>query len=175
MPHRIDHSADLRRVGLNHRPVRPPQPERLNRALVGFEGIDLTDDLRYLDLFGHFQLTDSPATGAGVRKSSSTVIPRRCAMVRASMSVSRALIVALTTLCGFDEPIDFVRTSFTPADSRTALTPPPAIRPVPGEAGFRRTFEAPYFAVIGCGIVPFTTRTVTIFFFASSIPLEIAS
>jgi hypothetical protein len=51
--------------------------------------------------------------------------------------------VALTTLPGLDDPIDLVNISWTPADSSTALTGPPAITPVPGEAGFMNTLAAP--------------------------------
>ncbi len=69
-----------------------------------------------------------------------------------------ASIVALTTLWGFEEPSDFVRTSRTPADSSTARTPPPAISPVPGEAGFSITLPAPNRPITGCGMVPVDDR-----------------
>jgi hypothetical protein len=48
-----------------------------------------------------------------------------------------------------------VNTFSTPAISSTALIAPAAITPVPGLAGFRSTLEAPNFANIECGIVPF--------------------
>ena len=64
---------------------------------------------------------------------------------------------------------------FYPGHSSSARTPPPAINPVPGEAGFKRTFPAPNFPIISWGIVPLTIGTVTTFFLASSMPLEIAS
>src|SRR6185369_7714801 len=48
--------------------------------------------------------------------------------------------VAFTTLAAFLEPRDLLRTSFTPADSKTARTVFPAMTPVPGEAGRSNTF-----------------------------------
>ena len=48
-------------------------------------------------------------------------------------------IVAFTRLIGFWLPSDFDSTSWMPASSSTARTPPPAITPVPGEAGFSST------------------------------------
>ena len=44
--------------------------------------------------------------------------------------------VALTTLWGLDDPCDFDNTSWIPTDSKTALTAPPAITPVPSDAGW---------------------------------------
>ena len=43
---------------------------------------------------------------------------------------------------GFWLPSDFESTSLMPASSSTARTPPPAITPVPGEAGLSRTRDA---------------------------------
>ena len=45
------------------------------------------------------------------------------------------------------EPCIFEITSLMPAASITALTPPPAIIPVPWEAGLIITFDAPNFAI----------------------------
>ena len=50
--------------------------------------------------------------------------------------------MALTRLIGFWLPSDFDSTSWMPASSSTARTPPPAITPVPGEAGLSSTREA---------------------------------
>ena len=64
-----------------------------------------------------------------------TEIPRAFAIVFASRSILSALNVALTTLVGFEDPNDLASTSVIPALSRTALIAPPAITPVPAEAG----------------------------------------
>src|SRR5688572_27135277 len=69
--------------------------------------------------------------------------PRRalyCSAVRSSLSASN---VALTTLCGLAVPSDLVRMFWMPADSRMARTGPPAMTPVPSEAGLSRTCPAP--------------------------------
>jgi hypothetical protein len=47
----------------------------------------------------------------------------------------RALIAALALLIRFPEPYLFASTSVYPATERTFLTAPPAIRPVPADAG----------------------------------------
>ena len=52
-------------------------------------------------------------------------------------------IVARTMLIGVFEPKDFERISPTPASSSTARTGPPAITPVPSEAGLIRISPAP--------------------------------
>ena len=62
-------------------------------------------------------------------------------------------MVAFTMLCGLFDPSDFVRMSFTPATSSTARTAPPAMTPVPGEAGFMSTREAPNIPITWYGIV----------------------
>jgi hypothetical protein len=56
-------------------------------------------------------------------------------------------------LIGVLEPIHLVRMSLIPASSKTIRIEPPAITPVPSEAGSKRTSPAPYFPVIGCGMV----------------------
>ena len=57
-------------------------------------------------------------------------------------------MVALTRLMGFWEPSDFERMSWMPASSSTARTPPPAMTPVPGEAGLRKTRPEPKIPVV---------------------------
>ncbi len=52
-------------------------------------------------------------------------------------------MVARTTLCGFALPMHLVRMSWMPALSTTARTAPPAMTPVPGDAGLRNTLPAP--------------------------------
>src|SRR6266852_3900932 len=52
-------------------------------------------------------------------------------------------MVALRTLCGLFDPRVLVRMSCTPAASSTGRTAPPAMTPVPGTAGLRKTRPAP--------------------------------
>ena len=56
---------------------------------------------------------------------------------------SNPLTVALTKLIGVLEPKHFEITFVTPANSKTALTGPPAITPVPVAAGRNTTLAAP--------------------------------
>ena len=72
-------------------------------------------------------------------------------------------------MCGFAEPSDFATTSCIPNTSQTALTAPPAIIPVPGDAGFNIRRTAPYFISILCGIVPFIKCVLNNRFFAFSV------
>lgn len=104
----------------------------------------------------------------------SIVTPLCIATVLASLSSNKAFKVALTKLWGFDEPLDFARTSLTPALSNTALIAPPALTPVPFEAGFINTCEPPNLEDCSWGIVPFKTGIFTKFFFAASIAFAIA-
>src|SRR5690349_21523378 len=85
MPDPVDHPPDLHRVGFDHRTVRPPESERPDGPLMDLECIDLAHDLCNFDFLVHVQLA-APASGAGVLKSSPSDMPRRCAIVRASMS-----------------------------------------------------------------------------------------
>src|SRR5262249_37958629 len=79
------------------------------------------------------------------------------------------------TLCGFRDPMHLVRMSWIPATSSTGRTAPPAMMPVPGDAGRRRTRPEPNTPITSCGIVPFASGTLKMFFFACSVPLRIAS
>ena len=65
--------------------------------------------------------------------------------------------------------------SLYPASSRTGLTLPPAITPVPSAPGFNITVAAPNFPMNSWGIVVPTIGTSTKFFLASSIAFLIAS
>src|SRR6185503_7485215 len=55
----------------------------------------------------------------------------------------RPLIVARTRLIGLREPTALASTFFTPTTSSTARIAPPAITPVPSEAGCMNTRAAP--------------------------------
>ena len=85
------------------------------------------------------------------------------------------MTVAFTRLIGFWLPSDFESTSWMPASSSTARTPPPAITPVPSEAGLRKTLPAPKIPVTSCGIVVLYIGTLKRFFLARSTPFWIAS
>jgi hypothetical protein len=56
-------------------------------------------------------------------------------------------------LIGFVVPSDFASMSWMPASSSTARTPPPAMTPVPGEAGRSSTRAAPNRPSVSCVIV----------------------
>ena len=62
-----------------------------------------------------------------------------------------------------------------PAASTTARTAPPAMTPVPLEAGLSITRAAEYSTRTSCGIVVPTIGMRTMFFFASSTPLRMDS
>ena len=62
-----------------------------------------------------------------------------------------------------------------PASSSTARTPPPAITPVPGAAGLRKTRPAPNTPVVSWVIVAPCLGTRKSDFFACSTPFWIAS
>ena len=79
--------------------------------------------------------------------------PRRALSSSAEWRLRRASIVARVTLTGFVEPWVLVRMSRMPADSMTARTAPPAMTPVPCEAGLRRIRLAEYSWRTSCGIV----------------------
>ncbi len=72
-------------------------------------------------------------------------------------------------------PRDFVRMFEIPLDSITARTPPPAMTPVPGEAGRMMTFAAPNSPTTSCGIVPSTSGTMISDRLAFCTALRIAS
>ena len=72
-------------------------------------------------------------------------MPLSFAIISGLLNLSNASKVAFTTLCGFEEPCDFESTFWIPTASKTALTAPPAITPVPSDAGFRKTLAPPYF------------------------------
>src|SRR3989338_6206695 len=67
--------------------------------------------------------------------------------------------VARTKLCGLLVPNDFVRAFRIPTISNTARHAPPAIIPVPSEAGISNTEAAPKRPSTSCGNVPFNTDT----------------
>src|SRR5699024_1941228 len=68
--------------------------------------------------------------------------PRRAATSSGRCSPLSAATVAWTTLIALSDPSDLHRMSLTPAHSSTARAAPPAITPVPGEAGRSSTTPA---------------------------------
>ena len=79
------------------------------------------------------------------------------------------------TLTGFVEPSVLARMSRMPAASTTARTAPPAMTPVPCEAGLSITRDAEKTWRTSCGIVVPTIGILIRFFLASSTPLRMAS
>ncbi len=82
--------------------------------------------------------------------------------------------MALTRLIGFWVPSDLLRMSWMPASSSTARTPPPAMTPVPGEAGFSSTWPEPKMPTTGWVIVEPCFGTRYRFFLACSTPFWMA-
>src|SRR2546423_11303515 len=111
----------------------------------------------------------------GMPSTSRTVRPRSSATSFGLRRFSSAVIVAFTRLIGFWLPSDFESTSWMPASSSTARTPPPAITPVPSEAGLRNTRPAPYTPSTWWVIVVPYIGTLKRFFLARSTPFWMAS
>ena len=78
-------------------------------------------------------------------------------------------------LIAFTEPMDLDSTSWMPAHSSTARTGPPAITPVPGEAGRSSTTPAASSPCTRCGMVEPTRGTRKKDFLASSTAFWIAA
>src|SRR5690625_6014501 len=79
-------------------------------------------------------------------------------------------------LWGLEVPRDLESIFCTPATSSIAFTAPPAITPVPSDAGLRRTSPAPALPTTGRCILPVLVRGILIRFFrALSNPFWMAS
>src|SRR5690349_10021491 len=74
---------------------------------------------------------------------SSTFLPRRAAISAGVLMALRPSRVARTTLYGLVEPKHLARTLVTPITSNTARIGPPAMMPVPSEAGCISTLAEP--------------------------------
>ena len=107
--------------------------------------------------------------------TSATVLSRSAATSSGRRSALRPATVAATRFTGLEVPSDLLRMSRMPASSSTARTPPPAITPVPSEAGFRNTLPAPERPVTWWVIVVRYLGTRNRFFFASSTAFWIAT
>src|SRR3546814_4758729 len=67
--------------------------------------------------------------------------------------------VARTRLIGLREPLALASTSLTPTASSTARIAPPAITPVPSDAGCMYTCAAPWPDLTACHRVPLLSST----------------
>src|SRR2546425_11757594 len=100
---------------------------------------------------------------------SSTVLPRRAAISAGVLMAFRPSSVARTTLYGLVEPKHLASTLVMPITSNTARIGPPAMIPVPSEAGCISTFAAPWRPVTTWCRVPFFSFTLKSLRRASSI------
>src|SRR5712691_11272475 len=129
-----NHAARLRRVDPRGDAMHLAEAEGTKRLAHVARAADAAANL--LDLNHLLAL-------GGAHHSAPSSTPRSesyCASLRSCWSASN---VALTTLCGLAVPSDFVRMFWIPADSRMARTGPPAMTPVPSEAGLSMTLPAP--------------------------------
>src|SRR2546428_6076161 len=161
-----EHPAKRGRIVVRHHVAGTPQAQRGQRLLRAFLLPDRALVLADLE-------TGHDAASAG-RRASRGGRPRVWRTVSAERSCESALIVARTTFTGLVLPSDFERMSLIPADSTTARTDPPAMTPVPFDAGRSTTRAAPKSATTWCGIVRSTSGTSITCFLASSRPLLIA-
>src|ERR687885_73734 len=145
MPDLVDHPAQLRGVLPLDGLADAAQAERAQRVAllaVGPVGrLDLLDDQAHAST-GSSTVVVAPFSPP--RPSTrSTDRPRSVATSSGRRRPCSPAIVAFTRLIGFCVPSDLERMSWIPASSRTARTPPPAMTPVPGEAGFSSTWPEP--------------------------------
>src|SRR5215204_4002788 len=176
----MEHPTQLRRVRLLDRVADPVQAERAQRvALLDVRAVgraDLADDVGHASTGSSAGIVSTAAPFSFDRPSTaSTESPRSAAISSGLRRSIRPAIVALTRLIGFCEPSDFDRMSWIPASSSTARTPPPAITPVPGEAGLRKTRPEPNTPVVWWVIVAPWRGTRNRRFLAFSTPFWIAS
>src|SRR3954452_10694707 len=158
----VDHAAQRLGVRTLHRLTDAAQADRAQRvaltAVGAVGGLDLGDDERTHAVTSSAASASAGASSAGVSATTgglpdrprtlSTDRPRSAAISSGLRRSCRPAMVALTRLIGFCEPSDLDRMSWIPASSSTARTPPPAITPVPGEAGLRNTRPEPKMPVV---------------------------
>src|SRR3954451_20670902 len=174
VPHGVDHAADLGTVLLLDLVADALEPQRAKCVALVLLAADRRLGLPDLER-AHQLAASAPALSRAAGATSSTGRAPRGATFWGSSSDLRASTVACTMLIWFDEPSDLLSTSWMPAHSRTARTGPPAVTPVPGDAGRSRTTPAAFSPWTGCGIVPWMRGTRKKLFFASSTPLAIAA
>src|SRR3954469_1286288 len=190
----VEHAARLRAVLDLDRVADPAQPERAQRVELLLVRAVLALDLRHLHDAGASSASAAavvPLVGASAAGAPSSVSvaarspprPRTWLIDRPRSSATssgvrrdcRPWTVAFTRLMGFCEPSDLLRMSWIPASSSTARTPPPAMTPVPSDAGLRKTLPEPNSPVTVWVIVEPCFGTRNRFFFARSTPFWIAS
>src|SRR4029453_15221385 len=142
----VDHPAQLRGVLALDGLADPAEAERAQRvallAVGAVRGLDLLDDHAHAGTSSSDAVSVAPFSPP--RPSTrSTDRPRSVATSSGRRRPCRPAIVAFTRLIGFWVPSDLDRMSGIPAISSTARTPPPAMTPVPGEAGLRNTRPDP--------------------------------
>src|SRR5829696_5474300 len=175
--HLVQHAAGLRRVLDLDRVADPPQPERAQRRELAL--VRAVARPRLGDLQRAHASTGSASmvsVGASSVVSPSTWLmdrPRRSATSSGVRRPCSPATVAFTRLIGFWEPRLLERMSWIPASSRTARTPPPAMTPVPGDAGLSRTRPEPKMPMVWWVIVEPCLGTRKRFFFARSTPFWI--
>src|SRR5215467_899637 len=134
--HLPDRPAERRRVRHDDRRSRPFQAEpldgRAHRVLLP----DGAADLLHTELRFHWGVSRLVCDLRSAGRISPVCLPRLCATSSTLRRLRRACTVARTTLWGLVLPRHFVRMSWMPALSTTARTAPPAMTPVPCEAGF---------------------------------------
>src|SRR3954452_16486594 len=194
MTHGMDHAAQRLGIRLLDRLADTAQPDRAQRvplaAVRAVGRLDLGDHERAHGVATSSVLSTASAsvsvstaatsplatTGLPPRPNTlSTDKPRSAAISSGLRRSCRPAIVALTRLIGFCEPSDFERMSWIPASSSTACTPPPAITPVPGEAGFGNPRPASRRRVLSWVFFEPCRGSRNRFFFARSTPYWIAS
>src|SRR2546422_7587784 len=165
MPDLQNHPTGLGGVWQLHRVANPAQTHPLHRLALRLVEPDRAPHERDFQLFrGRLR----PALLRGGHRyaptSSASSLPRYRATSAGSFRSISPLKVARTTLCGFAEPSDFVSTFWMPADSTTARTAPPAMRPVPSGAGFSSTLPEPNLPITSRAIVvPFSGTRIRLF------------
>src|SRR3954453_18037258 len=186
----VQHAARLRGVLDVDRVADAAQPQRAQRVELLLVRAVLAFDLRHLHDAGASSAAsvvpfDSPVGAPSSVSVAARSPPRPSTWLidrpRSSATSSgvrrdcRPWTVAFTRLIGFCEPSDLLRMSWMPASSRTARTPPPAMTPVPSEAGLRNPLPEPNSPVTVWVIVEPCFGTRNRFFFARSTPFWIAS
>src|SRR5215210_5792594 len=172
--HRVDHAPDLGPVLLDDHVAQALEAQAAQGVPLVLLATDAGAGLGDLQP-RHQDPTPARALSSAAGATSSRARPRRAATSSGRSRPCRAATVACTMLIGFDDPRDLESTSWMPAHSSTARTGPPAITPVPGEAGFSMTTPAAFSPWMGCGMVPWMRGTLKKCFLASSTPLAIAA
>src|SRR2546421_7441645 len=186
MAHGVDHAPELPRVLALDAVADPAQAEGAQRvdlpavravARPRLDDAHLAHDAVSVGAGG--SAADSPALPSPLSSASpstcATVRPRSSATCSGVRSDWRPATVAFTRLIGFCEPRLLERMSWIPPSSSTARTPPPAITPVPGEAGLSRTRPEPNTPSTRWVMVEPCFGTLNRFFLARSTPFSIAT